>query len=235
VRQDATQAFTQKLLNARLQGKQAMQVLAEDHLPLVAASVRRFPWHYKEKEELYQQGCIGLMKALARYDPGYGVAFSTFATALILGEMKMLCRLDTPIHIPRSDRELRNRIRQTTDKLALSLGREPTVQELASVLRTDPSELTLAMESISIASGNTTSGQALIELLPDQDRWIDRMLLRDMISRLSPPDQKLLLLRFRLGKTQVETARVLGMSQVQVSRRESLVKEQLRKAWMCDE
>ena len=77
--------FSAALSAARMQGRQAMQELAEDHLPLVAAMVRRFPWHAREREELYQQGCVGLMKALARYDPSMGPSFSTYAAAMILG------------------------------------------------------------------------------------------------------------------------------------------------------
>ena len=124
--------FPAALSEARLQGRQAMQELAEDHLPLVAAMVRRFPWHGREREELYQQGCVGLMKALARYDPSLGTSFSTYAAAMILGEMRMLCRMDAPVHVPRRDRELRSRVRRTERMLTQHLGRDPTVQELAS-------------------------------------------------------------------------------------------------------
>lgn len=222
--------FATALTHAREEGKLALQELAEDHLPLVAAMVQRFPWHYKEKEELYQQGCLGLMKALARFDPTYGVRFSTYAAAMILGEMRMLCRLDAPIHIPRGDRELRSRIRKAESQLTTHLGRNPTVQELASLLRMDPSELILAMEQIQVTS--TASSRTLLDLLPDQDDWMNRLLMRDMIERLSAFDQRLLLLRFRFGKTQAETARTLGISQVQVSRREMALKQQLRQAWM---
>lgn len=222
--------FATALTHAREEGKLALQELAEDHLPLVAAMVQRFPWHYKEKEELYQQGCLGLMKALARFDPTYGVRFSTYAAAMILGEMRMLCRLDAPLHIPRGDRELRSRIRKAESQLTTHLGRNPTVQELASLLRMDPSELILAMEQIQVTS--TASSRTLLDLLPDQDDWMNRLLMRDMIERLSAFDQRLLLLRFRFGKTQAETARTLGISQVQVSRREMALKQQLRQAWM---
>ncbi|MBQ7866358.1 MAG: sigma-70 family RNA polymerase sigma factor [Clostridia bacterium] len=222
--------FATALTHAREEGKLALQELAEDHLPLVAAMVQRFPWHYKEKEELYQQGCLGLMKALARFDPTYGVRFSTYAAAMILGEMRMLCRLDAPIHIPRGDRELRSRIRKAESQLTMHLGRNPTVQELASLLRMDPSELILAMEQIQVTS--TASSRTLLDLLPDQDDWMNRLLMRDMIERLSASDQRLLLLRFRFGKTQAETARTLGISQVQVSRREMALKQQLRQTWM---
>lgn len=209
------------------------QALAEENLPLVAAMVRRFPWHAREREELYQQGCVGLMKALTRYDASLGTAFSTYAAAMILGEMRMLCRQDAPIHIPRRDRELRSRIRRAENTLTAHLGREPTVQELAQALRVDPSELVLAMEEIRVTSLDAPNdqGNAMAELLPDPDDWMNRLMLRDLIDRLPEDDRKLLLLRYRFGLTQMETARRLGMTQVQVSRREMRLRQQLRQEW----
>lgn len=225
--------FSAALSAARMQGRQAMQELAEDHLPLVAAMVRRFPWHAREREELYQQGCVGLMKALARYDPSMGAGFSTYAAAMILGEMRMLCRMDAPVHVPRRDRELRSRVRRAERTLAGRLGREPTMQELAQLLRMEPAELALSMEQIQVTSMDAPlpDGRSLQELLPDRDDWMNRLLLRDAVSRLSREDQRLLLLRLRLGKTQAETARAMGISQVQVSRREAAIKQRLRQAW----
>lgn len=223
--------FNAQLVAARIQGKAAMQALAEKHLPLVAAMVRRFPSNFHEKEELYQQGCIGLMKALARFDPNYGTSFSTYAAAMILGEMRSLCRVEAPIHIPRGERELRSRIRQAQRRLMQHLSREPTIQELAATLRMEPAELALAMEQISVLSMETNTGQSLVELLPDRTDWETRLFLRDMMTRLPQNDQRLLMLRLRFGKTQAETARALGMTQVQVSRREQALKQQLRQAW----
>ncbi len=230
----SARAFAAQLLQARQSGREAMQALAENHLPLVATMVRRFPSSCHEREELYQQGCIGLMKALARYDPGMGTAFSTYAAAMILGEMRSLCRLDAPIHIPRGLREKRCRIRRAQEHLTRSLGREPTISELASLLRMEPAELAMDMEQITVSSADTATGQSLVELLPDVTDWETRLLLRDMLSRLPKADQRLLMLRLRLGKTQAETARVLGMTQVQVSRREHAIRQQLQRAWMAE-
>ena len=230
----ARKDFSAELTRARLNGREAVAALAEEHLPLVAAMVSRFPWYGREREELYQQGCVGLMKAMARYDPSYGTAFSTYAAAMILGEMRMLCRNDAPVHIPRRDRELRSRVRRTERMLTEHLGRDPTVQELASTMRMDAAELMLVMEEVTVSSMDAApagGGHTLAELLPEQDDWLDRLLLRDIVSRLPREDQRLLLMRYRLGKTQAETARAMGMTQVQVSRRESAVKAALRQAW----
>ena len=215
---------------------QERKALAENHLPLVAAMVRRFPRYGREREELYQQGCVGLMKALARYDASLGTAFSTYAAAMILGEMRMLSRLDMPVHIPRRDRELRSRIRRAENTLTAHLGREPTVQEIAAMLRIDPEELILAMEEISVTSIDAPApgGTPIAELLPDRDDWMNRLLLRDMVSHLPERDRKLLLLRYRYTLSQTETARRLGMTQAQVSRREMQIKAQLKKEWLDD-
>ncbi|MCH5285849.1 MAG: sigma-70 family RNA polymerase sigma factor [Christensenellaceae bacterium] len=215
---------------------QERKALAENHLPLVAAMVRRFPWQNREREELYQQGCVGLMKALARYDASLGTAFSTYAAAMILGEMRMLSRLDMPVHVPRRDRELRSRIRRAESTLTAHLGREPTVQEIAKMLKVDPAELVLSMEEISVTSIDAASpnGAQMADLLPDRDDWMNRLLLRDMVSRLPDRDRKLLLLRYRYGLSQTETARRLSMTQVQVSRREMQIKAQLKKEWLDD-
>ena len=215
---------------------QERKALAENHLPLVAAMVRRFPRDQREREELYQQGCVGLMKALARYDASLGTAFSTYAAAMILGEMRMLSRLDMPVHIPRRDRELRGRIRRAEAVLTAHLGREPTVQEIAKAMKVDPAELVFFMEEISVTSIDAAApgGTQMAELLPDQDDWMNRLLLRDLIAHLPERDQKLLLLRYRYGLSQTETAKRLGMTQVQVSRREMQIKAQLKKEWLDD-
>ena len=214
-------------------GSDRLPLQAEQHLPLVAAMVRRFPYRWREREELYQQGCVGLMKALARYDPEMGTAFSTYASAMILGEMRMLSRLEAPVHVPRKEREKRSRIRRAQEMLTATLGREPTIQELASLLRMDASELVLAMEEITVTSLDAPNeqGSRLQDLLPDGDDWMKRLMLRDLIRHLPEQDRRLLLLRYRFGFSQTETARRMGMTQVQVSRREAAVKAHLRQEW----
>lgn len=206
---------------------------AEDHLPLVAALVRRFPASVAEKEELYQQGCVGLMKAIARYDPQRGASFSAYAAAMILGEMRMLSRLNAPVHIPRTDRERRRRLRMVEDTLMGALGRPPTIQELSRVFRTSPEELILLMEEISVSSydGQQAEGAALINSIADDDDWITRLEIRDLISHLPARDQRLMRLRYLEGLSQAETAARIGMTQVQVSRREMVLRRELQKAW----
>ncbi len=226
---DARCAF----LIARQGGRAAMQAFAENHLPLVAAMVKRFPPGLYEPEELYQQGCIGLMKALARFQPEAGTAFSTYAVPMILGEMRMLSRQYAPIHIPRPERELRQRIRRASDTLARNLGREPTVTELAAALRTDPADLMLLTDNVSVAStdAESSAGTPLSDIVPDNDDWLSRLELRDLLNRLPEKDRRMMCMRYLEGLSQAETAQHLGMTQLQVSRREAVLRRQLRNAW----
>lgn len=211
----------------------AMAALAEDHLPLVAAMVRRFPPGMYEREELYQQGCVGLMKALLRYDPDSGTAFSTYAVPLILGEMRQLSRLNAPIHIPRPERETRQRIRRMYSALSVALQREPNVTELSNALRMDASELMLMMEDVSVDSSDehAEDQHALSETIADKDDWQTRIELRDLIDHLPDQDRQLMLLRHIHGFSQAKTACTLGLTQVQVSRREAVLRRQLKEAW----
>lgn len=225
--------YRQALLMARQKDCEALKAFAEDHLPLVAAMVRRFPPGLHEPEELYQQGCIGLMKAIARYRPESGCAFSTYAVPLILGEMRMLSRQSAPIHIPRPEREMRARIRRMSEKLTATLNREPTVDELARAMRMDAAEMMLLMEEVSIASADSAEadGSPLLDTLADADDWLTRVEMRDMLSHLPQRDQQLMQLRHIAGLTQAETAREMGMTQVQVSRREAVLRRELRRQW----
>lgn len=224
--------FRRAFIAQQEHSRAAMQLCAVQHLPLVAAMVRRFPPGLYEPEELYQQGCIGLMKALSRYQPETGVAFSTYAVPLILGEMRMLSRQYAPIHIPRPEREKRQRIRRTSAALSSALGRDPTVQELASALRMDTGDLILLLDDVTVTStDNDAEAPPLSATIADDDDWLARMELRDLLSRLNETDRQLMTLRYIEGFTQAKTAAHLGMTQVQVSRREALLRRHLRKEW----
>lgn len=226
--------FRRALLAARERGREELQAFAEDHLPLVAAMVRRFPPGLYEPEELYQQGCIGLMKAIARYRPECGTAFSTYAVPVILGEMRMLARQVAPIHVPRPERELRQRIHRMSAALSASLQREPTIQELAAAMRMDAAELMLGMEEISVTSSDSSpleDGAPLLETFPDEDDWLTRVELKDLLEHLPQSDRQLMQLRHVQGLSQAETGRRLGMTQIQVSRREAVLRRQLRREW----
>ena len=221
-----TQDFAAALQAARTSDPEAMQSLAEQHLPLVRTLAWRFPSHLP-KEELIQQGVIGLMKALQRFDPSRGTAFSTYAAPLILGEMRWLHRQQSPVHLPRTERALRLRIRQAEARLTTELHREPTVSELADALALDAAELMLHMDQITVTSTDAEENAAI---LPDPEDWQQRIELRDILSRLPDKDQQLILLRHRAGFTQQQAGQRLGMTQMQVSRREKIIRDLLRRA-----
>lgn len=229
----STTDFPAALIAARQQDHAALQALALQHLPLVMALTKRFPPGQYDREELYQQGCVGLMKALQRYDPGRGVSFATYAVPVILGEMRQLRRLNRPIHVPRPEEELRMRIRRCALERSASLGREATVQEIASALAMDARELMLHMEEIDVASWDAPceTGSSLADALADPTDWLTRLELRTLVEQLPPQDRTLMELRYLQGLTQAETARRLGLTQVQISRREMLLRRQLRRIW----
>jgi len=224
--------FAAALAQARQEGRTGLQCLAEEHLPLVGTMVKRMPASSWSREELYQQGVIGLMKALTRFDPARGTTFSTYAAAMILGEMRMLHRQDSPIHMPRTEVALRRHIRQAEAELTSQLHREPTITELAAAFQMDAADLVLHLEEITVASTDAESpgGSTLCELLPDPDDWQRRIELRDILARLPRLDQQLVMLRFRLGMTQTQAGQRLGLTQMQVSRREKVIRTLLKRA-----
>ncbi len=222
-----TADFNTALLSARAAGPDAIARLAEDHLPLVGMVVRRFPPTALPREELFQQGVVGLMKALNGFDPARSTAFSTYAAAVILGELKMFCRQQTPVHIPRTELDLRRRIRAAEEELTAVLHREPTIQELAATLDMDVNELLLHQEEITVAS---TDADEHAVILTDPMDWQRRIELRDILARLPEKDQQLILLRYRAGLTQAQAGQRLGMTQMQVSRREKIIRTLLKRA-----
>lgn len=232
-----SQARTLALIRDLRAGKE--EVLGElvgMHLPLVQGCLRRFQMRGRDMEELYQQGCLGLVKACRRFDPDYGVQFSTYAVPLILGEIRAFLRDDRPFHLPRQEKERLHKLPGVSAALAQALGREPTVTELAQALRMDPRELAWLQECRNppISMEQALPGErAMAERIPDPagSQWLDSLMLRDLIQRL--PEQARLLIRLRLGggRTQAQTARLLGVSQVQVSRLERRVQALLKEQW----
>lgn len=223
--------FAQELLQARAAGPEAMKALAEKHLPLVLTMARRFPSAWS-RNELCQQGVIGLMKALRHFDPSRGTSFSSYAAALILGEMRTLARFAQPLRIPRTEAALRRAIRQAEATLTATLHREPTISELAGEMHMDAAELMLHMEEITVTSTDalSPSGSSILDFLPDPEDWQSRLELCDILGKLPVLDRKLILLRYRLGLTQSQAGQRLGMTQMQVSRREAVIRTLLRRA-----
>lgn len=212
----------------------ALDQMVQRHIPLVQSCLKRFHGRGRDMEELYQQGCLGLVKACKRFDPAYKVCFSTYAVPLILGEIRRFLRDDQPYHLVRQDKERMAKLPQLTSQLTQTLGREPTVDELAKGLRMDASELMLLMESRSapVSFDQALPGERpLAEKLGSPEQWLEEIFIRDLIHRLPPKDRQLIYLRFAAGRTQAQTAQVLGVSQVQVSRLEKRICAVLQKQW----
>ena len=218
--------------------KQALEEMTRRNLPLVRCVLKRFSAWGRDFEELYQQGCMGLVKAIQRFDVQAGVQFSTYAVPMILGELRRYLRDDSPVHVARTDRERAAQARKTIRILRQALHREPTLPEIAAAMRMPAAELVLLLDTgkqpVSLDSSPTTDqrlswGDILRD--PRSDAWMERLFLRDLIARLPKTEQWLLYLRYAADKTQAETAALLNMTQVQISRLEARVRVMLREQW----
>lgn len=208
--------------------------LVEENLPLVRSIVKRFLNRGFEYDDLFQVGALGLLKAILGFDLSYDVQFSTYAVPKIIGEIKRYMREDSPIHISRSLRELASIAIAAKDKLHNQLGRSPTVQELAQHLQVSVEELVSALDAVSpirslqevVAEGDHEEVR-LENILPAPANE-ERLALRRALESLEPSERKVILLRYFAEKSQTEVARLLGISQAQVSRIEKRIVAQLR-------
>lgn len=198
----------------------------EENLGLVHLCANRFRGRGIEYDDLYGAGCVGLVKAASAFDRSRGVKFSTYAVPVILGEIKRLFRDGGIIKVSRSLRELGMKLTRTREQFTLLHGREPTVTELAELTDSDPEDVAEALEvnipPLSLTSSSEDDDGAQIDVAapaPDSE-LVDILSLRQALSVLSEEDRKLLYLRYFKDMTQTKTAEAMGMTQVQVSRRE---------------
>ena len=211
-------------------------ILAENNLGLVHLCANKFRNKGIEYDDLYSAGCIGLLKASRAFDTERGVKFSTYAVPVILGEIKRLFRDGGAIKVSRSLKELSMHISRQREQFILSEGREPTVEEL-SLLSGQPVETVIEALNVSLPPMSLTDsgedsdgGQFDIPTESPDEEIADRLSLGQVMSELEPDDRRLIYLRYFENKTQVETARELGMTQVQVSRREKKLLTHMRQA-----
>ena len=200
--------------------------MIEENIGLVHACAHRFKGKGIEYDDLFQAGCMGLVKATDAFDTERGVRFSTYAVPVILGEMRRLFRDGGTVKVSRSLKELSMKVARQREQLSKRLGREPTVSELAA-------ELAVSEESIIEALGAGTppvsltseEDSAQIDLPVDSPEELlsDLISLKQMLRQLEERDRRLIELRYFGNKTQVQTAQELGMTQVQVSRREKKI------------
>lgn len=201
------------------------QPRAEENLGLVHLCANRFRGRGVEYDDLYSAGCIGLMKAVNAFDTKRGVRFSTYAVPVILGEIKRLFRDGGTVKISRSMKELSMRVVRLRDELRMQSGKEPTVQQLAKEMGVEEAEIVQALcvsvPPVSLTDpGESGEGQLDIPVPPPDTEIGDVLALRQIMQTLSERDRMLLTMRYYQNKTQSQTAQALGMTQVQVSRRE---------------
>ncbi len=205
----------------------------ENNLGLVHACAKKFKGRGVEYDDLFQAGCIGLIKAADNFDETRGFSFSTYAVPVILGEIKRIFRDGGTLKIGRSVKEKSRSVMKKKEEIAVSLGREPTVGELAESLGIDIEEtamlLNASMPVISLTAGEEGESQLDIPVDSPENEISDFLGLRQVIVSLEERDKKMIELRYYKGFTQQKTADVLGMTQVQVSRREKTVLALIRK------
>lgn len=199
--------------------------LAEDNLGLVHSCAKKFCGRGIEYDDLFQAGCVGLVKASNGFDESLGFAFSTYAIPSILGEIKRLFRDGGTVKVSRSLKEQGRIAMQEIEKLSLELGYEPSVSQLAERLGLDVSqvaEIICASRPPLSLTANPDDGEGQIDLpVPSpEDELSDSIFISELMSALAPNDRKLIELRYFKGLTQSKTAEILGLSQVQVSRKE---------------
>lgn len=201
--------------------------LVNDNLKLVHSCCQRFKGRGIEYDDLYGAGCLGLVKAANAFKEELGFCFSTYAVPVILGEIKRLFRDGGSLKVSRTLKELSLKATKVKDEMANELGREPTVSELANKLGVSKEETAEALcatvppSSLSYVDHDGEIKEIEIGIAKSaEDEIFDKLALKQIISRLDEKDQNLIALRYFSGKTQSETAEIIGMTQVQVSRRE---------------
>ena len=202
-------------------------------LALVHSCAQRFRGRGIEYDDLFQAGCLGLIKAAENFEESRGLRFSTYAVFLILGEMRLLFRKGGTVKMSRALRELAVRASRARDDFFQREGRSPTVGEVAEFLGVEPEQAAQALSAAQPVLSLTESeedggGQADVAVDSGEEAALERLSLRQAVGELEPRDRKIVYLRYCKSSTQTETARCLGMTQVQVSRREKVILQQLR-------
>ena len=227
-----TQSEMDTLLRLSKAGdKKAREKLIEGNLRLVLAVIQRFDKRGESPDDLFQVGCIGLMKAIANFDPDKQVKFSTYGVPMIAGEVRRYLRDNSAIRVSRSIRDVAYRVLQCKEALLLRLGREPTLEEISKELELSLEDVSQALDAISAPVSlydpvYAEGGDPLTVMDQVRDtkntelNWMEHIALKDAFQSLGDREKQILSLRFYDGKTQIEVANLLGISQAQVSRLE---------------
>ena len=228
----------QLLLQAHAGDAGARERMVEGNLRLVLSVVQRFAQRGENLDDLFQVGCIGLIKAIDNFDPAQPVRFSTYGVPMIIGEIRRFLRDNNALRVSRSLHDTAYRAMQARETLEKQLGREPTMDEIAGEAGLSRREVTAALESVvepvSLEEPVYTDGGDAMYLIdqvrdPDgEDSWISGLQFRQTVAGLTPREKRIMELRYLRGKTQMEVAQEIGISQAQVSRLEKGALNQFR-------
>ena len=192
--------------------REAKNKLVENNIGLIRSVLRGFMNRGYEVDDLFQIGSIGLLKAIDKFDTSFNVKFSTYAVPMIVGEIKRFLRDDGLIKVSRSLKQVAGQAKRAEDMLSKRLGREPTIQEISEEINVEAEEVVMALES---------------SYHPEEE-ILDSIFLKEILNKLEPRDRQVIILRYFKDKTQTEVAKELGISQVQVSRIEKRIIDDIR-------
>lgn len=218
--------------------EEARKQMIAGNLRLVLSVVQKFAGRKENMDDLFQVGCIGLIKAVDGFDTTLGVRFSTYGVPMIVGEIRRFLRDNNPVRVSRSVRDLACKAMQAKEQLQKQLGREPTIREIAEATGQPQEAVTLALESvvdpISLYEPVYSDGGDPVYVMDQigdtagEESWISSMTFRDTVGQLSEREKRIMALRFMQGRTQVEVAKEIGISQAQVSRLEKNALERIK-------
>ncbi|WP_313798426.1 RNA polymerase sporulation sigma factor SigF [Cytobacillus sp.] len=217
--------------------QESRDLIVQRNMRLVWSVVQRFLNRGYEPDDLFQIGCIGLLKSVDKFDLSFDVKFSTYAVPMIIGEIQRFIRDDGTVKVSRSLKEMGNKIRKAKDELSKSLGRIPTVSELSEFLDIPPEDIILAQEASRTPSSihetvyeNDGDPITLLDQIDDgnEGKWFDKIALKEAINELDDRERLIVYLRYYKDQTQSEVAARLGISQVQVSRLEKKILQQMK-------
>lgn len=216
----------------------ARETLIQGNLRLVLSVVQRFAGRGESLDDLFQVGCIGLIKAIDHFDSGLQVRFSTYGVPMIIGEIRRFLRDNNAVRVSRSMRDAAYKAMQAREQLQKQLGREPKLHEIAELLAMPPESVSVALESVvdpvSLYEPAYSDGEDALCVMDQvkqndgEESWISEMMFRQTMAAMSGRERRIIALRYLGGKTQTEVAHEIGISQAQVSRLEKTALEQIR-------
>ncbi len=226
------------ILKSKNGDEEATETLINGNFPLIKAIVKRHLGKGVEYDDLYQIGCVGFLKAIKNFDPSFDVKFSTYAVPMIAGEIKRFLRDDGMVKVSRSIKTLSIKLKEYIEKVKKETGESPKVDDLAKHFEVEKEDIVVALESCQttislhakIDEDDPNSQNVLdkLAIFDKNDEMLDKFILKNEIMNLPEKEKKIILLRYYRGKTQGEVAEMLDVSQVQVSRIEAKIIEQLK-------